>query len=98
MMTSTQKADRLALIATIAQRRAKSAAFKKTVQAKTKKFSTSPAYTERMAQAVDATKDFYKSIDKMDENYNQWTDASKYADKYYGETMRETTKFDNDWG
>ena len=33
----------------------------------------------------------------MDENHNAWTDASKYAEQYYGETMRETTRFDNDW-
>ena len=26
-----------------------------------------------------------------------YTDASKYADKYYGETYRATTRFDNDW-
>lgn len=26
-----------------------------------------------------------------------WTDAPKYAEKYYGETFRETTRFDNDW-
>lgn len=26
-----------------------------------------------------------------------WSDASKYADKYYGETFRATTRFDNDW-
>jgi len=26
-----------------------------------------------------------------------YTDASKYANKYYGETFRETTRFDNDW-
>jgi hypothetical protein len=26
-----------------------------------------------------------------------YTDASKYAKKYYGETYRETTRFDNDW-
>lgn len=41
-----------------------------------------------------------KRTDKMakenaDERY--WTDASKYAEKYYGETFRETTRFDNDW-
>ena len=30
-------------------------------------------------------------------NINHWTDASKYADEYYGETMRETTRFDNEW-
>ena len=26
-----------------------------------------------------------------------WTDASKYAEQYYGETLHYTTKFDNDW-
>ena len=26
-----------------------------------------------------------------------WSDAPKYAEKYYGETFRETTRFDNDW-
>ena len=26
-----------------------------------------------------------------------YTDASKYAKKYYGETFYETTRFDNDW-
>tara|TARA_A100001011_G_scaffold309399_1_gene325483 strand:+ start:52 stop:291 length:240 start_codon:yes stop_codon:yes gene_type:complete len=37
-------------------------------------------------------------MDKYDgNNINAWTDASKYAEKYYGETYRETTKHDNDW-
>ena len=31
------------------------------------------------------------------ENIYSYNDESKYADKYYGETMRETTKLDNDW-
>ena len=26
-----------------------------------------------------------------------YTDASKYAKKYYGETFYETTRFDNEW-
>jgi len=26
-----------------------------------------------------------------------YTDAPKYAEKYYGEVYRETTRFDNDW-
>ena len=26
-----------------------------------------------------------------------WTDAPRYADQYYGEVYRETTRFDNDW-
>ena len=37
-------------------------------------------------------------MDKYDShNINAWTDASKYAEKYYGETMRQTTRYDNDW-
>ena len=31
------------------------------------------------------------------ENIYSYNDESKYADKYYGETMRETTKLDNEW-
>ena len=27
-----------------------------------------------------------------------WSDASKYAEQYYGETFRATTGLDNDWG
>lgn len=30
-------------------------------------------------------------------NMYQWTDASKYAKEYYGETLYHTTRFDNDW-
>jgi len=31
------------------------------------------------------------------ENIYSYNDESKYADEYYGETMRETIKLDNDW-
>lgn len=33
----------------------------------------------------------------LDENYNHWTDAPQYAEKYYGERMRDTIAMDNDW-
>ena len=59
--------------------------------------SASSDYTVRKSEVKDVTAAFFKSIDKMDENYNLWTDASKYADQYYGDTMRATTRFDNDW-
>jgi len=26
-----------------------------------------------------------------------WSDESKYAEQYFGDTYRETTRFDNDW-
>jgi len=46
---------------------------------------------------VRATETSY--MDKYDDgsNINHYTDASSYANKYYGETMRETTRFDNEW-
>ena len=36
-----------------------------------------------------------KSMLRKEEFY--YTDASKYAEQYYGETYHETTRFDNDW-
>lgn len=32
------------------------------------------------------------------EDERLWTDAAKYADQYYGETYRGTTRYDNEWG
>ena len=32
-----------------------------------------------------------------DVNYNHWTDAPQYAEKYYGERYRDTIAMDNDW-
>lgn len=41
-----------------------------------------------------------KSEDKsmLTEDEMHWTDASKYAKQYYGETFHETTRHDTDWG
>lgn len=36
-----------------------------------------------------------KRVVNNDERY--WTDASSYAEQYYGDTYRATTRFDNDW-
>ena len=43
----------------------------------------------------DETPVFDRSGD--DNNINHWTDAKSYANEYYGEVFRATTKFDNDW-
>ena len=95
-MTNAQKADRLALIREIAEKRNNQASFKNKVQKATSKVrdytETVDAPSRRKAQNV-----FDMDMDRMNENYNQWTDASKYADQYYGDTMRATTRFDNDW-
>ena len=78
--------ERLALIKKVHARRQKLQA----VKAKT-------------AKVRDYTQSFKKSKDLSDmplpreTNIYAYTDASKYANEYYGETMRETTRFDNDW-
>lgn len=64
---------------------------------------------ERMALIREAAKKFQakqnkqasfrrKEKEKLDEDERYYTDASKYANEYYGEVFRETTRFDNDWG
>ena len=30
-------------------------------------------------------------------NINHYTDASRYAEEYYGDRMRQTTRYDDDW-
>jgi hypothetical protein len=63
---------------------------------------------ERMAMIRQAAKKFQESQtkqagfhrkekEKLSEDERYWTDAPKYAEKYYGEVYRETTRFDNDW-
>jgi len=42
-------------------------------------------------------KKFDDMISKMDENYNHYQDEPQYAEKYYGEKMRDTVAMDNDW-
>ena len=37
-------------------------------------------------------------MDNASKDERYWTDASKYAQEWYGEVYRETTKYDNDWG
>lgn len=85
MAVATTYEDRLALIKTIAERRKRMAK----VRNQSKKLITSV----KPSKARDAVFDVPK-----ESNMYQWTDAPKYAEKYYGETFRETTKYDNDWG
>lgn len=91
-MTAEQKAARLALIKQVAEKRQAKANFKKRLQTK----GIAPV---RKARSYVDSEDraFRKKMDKLDENYNQWTDASSYAKEYYGDVYRDTTRFDNDW-
>ena len=71
------------------------------------------AMEERLALIKEVSERFNKKIkrnnnvrktethymDKYDngDNIHAYTDASKYAEKYYGDTYRQTTRYDNDW-
>lgn len=35
--------------------------------------------------------------ENSNDNINHYTDASRYANEYYGSVMHETTRFDNEW-
>lgn len=92
-MTPQQKADRLAMIKEIAERN--------TLKRKST-FNTLKRKSKQSLQDVGSIKT--KRVSNVvrepvqGENINYWTDASQYADEYYGETYRATTKYDNDWG
>lgn len=95
-MTTEQKAARLELIKAAAAKINAKKEFKR-------KQAINAAKVRRYTDVVEkpkrkkASDDIDRMISKFDENHNQWTDASKYADEYYGDTMRATTRFDNDW-
>ena len=85
MKYATTQSERIALIKEIAERKKKLAAIKKksSNSVRLMKASSVPART------------FMDTPDDSSKNPNYYTDASKYAGEYYGETFRETTKFDS---
>lgn len=82
--------DRLKLIAKIAKKIGR----EKVLKAKSRKAKVA-ILVRRHAEDKNID-NMLKGVDDSD-NICYWTDASKYADTYYGETYRETTKFDNAW-
>jgi hypothetical protein len=83
MTISTNKAERLALIKKIAERRTKMANIKRKTRA--------------LKPQIKKSKNLTNMPLPKETNIYQWTDASRYAKEYYGETMYETTRYDNDW-
>lgn len=89
-LTQAQMDDRLALI-------------KKTVERK-KKFAKIIAKGKKVRRYVDE-EELAPSwrrgnlTEKYDGGQSEihWTDASKYANKYYGDVAYQTTRYDNDW-
>mgnify|MGYP003120905155 FL=1 len=69
------------------------------IKARRARLAASAARVRRYVDEVDKPerKKFDAMIDKMDENHNHYQDAPQYAEKYYGEKMRDTIAMDNDW-
>lgn len=83
MVVASSYEDRIALIRKIALRKKKM----EMVKAQTRSISKTLAKPARKEQA----------LPDDNKNINAYTDASKYAKQYYGETHFETTRYDNDW-
>lgn len=94
-MIATNMADRLALIAAIAEKQ-------KNEKARKERLSTIRKNTAKVCIVArkKRTADDKKLADFTggQNNINHYTDASKYAKTYYGETLHETTRHDTDWG
>ena len=88
---STQE-ERMQAIRESAERFAK-------IKARRARLAASAARVVRYVDEVDKPerKKFDDMISKMDENHNHYQDAPQYAEKYYGEKMRDTVAMDNDW-
>ena len=65
------------------------------IKAAAEKFNKKQKRNRRVRESETSFMDRYSGLDG--ENINHYTDASKYAKEYYGETMFETTRFDNVW-
>ncbi len=58
-----------------------------------KKFNKKVKRNSRVRKTETSFMDRYDNVN----NINHYTDASQYAEQYYGERMRQTTGLDNDW-
>lgn len=69
------------------------------IKARRARLAASAARVRKYVDEVDKPerKKFDDMISKMDENHNHYQDAPQYAEKYYGEKMRDTIAMDNDW-
>lgn len=85
MTIATTYDERMALIKQIAERK--------------KNMTRIKAKSKTVMRKMPKTARTFMDVPNEDTSKNPmyWTDASKYAGEYYGETFRETTRFDNDW-
>lgn len=80
--------ERIALIRKIAERKKKMATIKTKSRSLIDHFDKYEEMPQRVSKVVEEDKT---------KNDNYWTDAPKYAEQYYGETYRATTRYDNEW-
>ena len=59
-----------------------------------KKFNKKLKRNQRIKRTETSYLDRYASDNK---NINHYTDASRYAEEYYGDRYRQTTSLDHDW-
>ena len=83
MKTATTYDERINLIREIAERRKKMARVK--------------SQSKVLPKKVKKVKRDFMEVPKEGDNVYACTDASKYAQQYYGETLYETRRFDNEW-
>ena len=83
MKTATTHDERINLIREIAERR--------------KKMTRDKKQSKVLPKKVNKVKRDFMDVPKEGDNVYAWTDASKYAQQYYGETLYETRRFDNEW-
>ena len=93
---NSTKEERLAAIKAVADKFAK-------VKARRARLAASAARVRKYVDEVETPrrKDeadvFDATMAKMDDNHNHYQDAPQYAEKYYGDKMRDTVAMDNDW-
>ena len=94
-MIATNMADRLALIAAIAEKQKNEKARKERL-ATIRKNTAKVRIVARKKRTTEDKK--LSDFTGGQENINHYTDASKYAKTHYGESLHETTRHDTDWG
>jgi len=87
--------DRLAIIKAIAEKQKNEKARKERL-ATIRKNTAKVRIVARKKRTADDKK--LADFTGGQNNVNHYTDASKYAKTYYGETLHETTRHDTDWG
>ena len=91
MMTETQKAARLELIKSVAEKRKKRAAFRLKLELGAKNVRRWTDVEEKPRRKAREDK-IDQLINQLDDNHNHWTDAESYAETHYGTVARNTLK------